>query len=94
MVLPILPSTNSSQNLSDMDASTPKAAAPPRPLVAPLFSQPGTGLEIEEEGSNVAEAQPSKPAPMFLLALNAPVEIPWGFMRAKVRLMCWFVPNV
>ena len=63
------------------------------PPVNPLLSQRENGLETEEEDSNVSEDQPSKPATMFLLALNAPVEIPWGFMRAKVRFIYLFVPN-
>jgi len=89
MVLPIYPPTESSPSLSssfsNMDVSTPKARVPSGSLVIPLFLQRENGLEREEEDSNVPSDKPSKPATAFLLALNAPEEIPWGFMRAKGR---------
>ncbi|KAF9508438.1 hypothetical protein BS47DRAFT_1384741 [Hydnum rufescens UP504] len=87
MVLLIHPPTESSPSLSssfsNMDVSTPKARVLSGPLVIPLFVQWENDLERDEEGSNVPMDKPPKPATTFLLPLNAPEEIPWGFMRAK-----------
>ncbi|KAF9511039.1 hypothetical protein BS47DRAFT_1487102 [Hydnum rufescens UP504] len=95
MVLPIHPPTESSPSLSssfsNMDVSTPKARVPSGPLVIPLFVQRENDLERDEEGSNVPTDKPPKPATTFLLALNAPEEIPWGFMRAKGRPLVSFL---
>ncbi|KAF9510261.1 hypothetical protein BS47DRAFT_1396106 [Hydnum rufescens UP504] len=95
MVLPINPPTESSPSLSssfsNMDVLTPKARVPSGPLVIPLFVQWENDLERDKEGSNVPTDKPPKPVTMFLLVLNAPEEIPWGFMHTKGRPLVSFL---